>query len=259
MSFKQQALRVADYLSSKAFAFNGRMPTYFNGEWLWLHKNSWTSLYLRYEANTARILRANLGLGDTFWDVGANLGLFSLSAAKIVGSAGSVVSFEPSPAAFDLLSKNVERHRSIKAFPYGIGNENSKALMSVQGASTGASFVKEVVELTQVFHERIPIVQVPVSTYKMDTLLDQISSRPNLIKIDIEGYEVEALKGAEYLLDQVRPVLVIEIHPLQLTMSGSHESNVFEILKRHGYLYEIFNRDQQWALYSIIAKPKTGT
>lgn len=254
MSLRQQSLKIADHLATLALAANNKLPSYFNGHWLWLDKKCWSTLYLRYETNTARILQENLRAGECFWDVGANYGLISLFASKLVGAKGSVVSFEPSPEAFDLLSKNANGNPSIRALPYGIGNENSKSIMSVQGTSTGASFVKEVVELSQIYHEGTPIVQVPVSIFKLDTLLNQIRPKPDLIKIDIEGYEVEALKGAEILLDQVGPTLVIEIHPLQIGMSGSEEGQIFDILGRHGYAYEIFNRDQQWALYSIVAK-----
>jgi len=256
VSLKQQTLKAVDYFASCAFAFNSKMPSYFYGEWLWLSKRSWTSIYLRYEANTARIISTNLNLGDTFWDVGANIGLFSLYASKIVGPTGKVVSFEPAPETFELLSANVRGCETIQALPYGIGNENSNTLMSVQGASTGASFVKEVVELSQIYHKDTPLIQVPVSIYKMDTLPGKINSRPNLIKIDIEGFEVEALRGAENILDEFRPILVIEIHPLQLSMCGSHENEVFDLLRRHDYDCEVFNRDEKWALFSIIARPR---
>jgi FkbM family methyltransferase len=257
MSFAHSALKSTNRLAKFLFAFHRRMPTYFRGQWFWLNKECWSSLYLRYEPNIAKAIESNLHPGNTFWDVGANVGIFSLFAASLVGPRGNVVSFEPSPHAFDLLCSNIEGNKTIRALQFGVGNEDNTAMMSVQGASTGNSFVKEVVELSQHFHSGVPISQTRVPIHRLDTLLtllDQIPA-PTLVKIDIEGFEVEALSGADRLLATKRPILIIEIHPLQLTLSGSHEEKLFTMLRRHQYDCEIIDRDARYALYSIIARP----
>jgi FkbM family methyltransferase len=255
MSLRRRALTVVDYIASCAFAFGEKKPSYFYGEWLWIDKKCWNSLYLRYESSTANVIRSNVHSGDTFWDVGANVGLFSLFAAKIVGAKGDVVAFEPSPEAFNLLRDNTKGISTVRPLPYGIGSQNGTVEMAVQGASSGSSFVKEVTELSQQYHKGIPIRSVPVRVYKMDAIAQE-APRPNVIKIDIEGFEVEALKGGEQLLADARPILIIEIHPLQIGLCGSHEDEVFHLLRRHDYEHEVYNRDKQWALYSIIAKPR---
>jgi len=256
VSLKQRSLKFADAVAPRMFALSRGLPSYFYGHWLWLDKNCWKTLYLRYEADTVRILRENMRNGDTFWDVGANYGLMSLFASKLVGDTGHVFSFEPAPESFKLLQRNTGSSRNISAFSYAVGNQDGTILMSVQGTSTGSSLVKQVVELSQNYHDGVPIVEVPVSLYRMDTLLNKLSAKPNVIKIDIEGFEVEALRGAQQILKEVRPTLIIEIHPLQIEISGSRADEIFDILKLHRYRHEVYNRDQHWALYSIVAKPE---
>lgn len=254
VSLKHYSLKLADNLAPGIFAF-GKLPSYFYGSWLWLDKSCWKSLYLRYEADTIRVLRENVRKGETFWDVGANYGLMSLLASQIVGEAGDVVAFEPAPESHELLLKNISGHNNITALPYAVGDQDGPILMSVQGASTGSSLVKDVVALSQRYHDQVPVIDVPVQLYRLDTLLNKLQRKPNVIKIDIEGFEVKALRGAQQLLSEVRPTLIIEIHPLQIEMSGTQPDELFDMLKLHGYRYEVYNRDQQWSLYSIVAKP----
>jgi FkbM family methyltransferase len=219
-------------------------------------KKSWNSLYLRYESCVAEAIQSNLNRGDTFWDVGASVGLFSLFAARIVGPAGSVVSFEPAPDAFDILCENVRYRGSVIRFlQCAIGNVDGSALLSGQGASAGGSFIEGVAELSKHYYPEVPIYKSRVTMRKLDSLSDDLNSLPALIKIDIEGFEGEAIRGANGLLSTVRPVLIIEIRPRQLGMLGSgHEDELFESLRAHRYDFEVIDRNPN-SLYSIIAKP----
>jgi Methyltransferase FkbM domain len=90
---------------------------------------------------------------------------------------------------------------------------------------------------------------------KLDTLLDAaLSPAPSLVKIDIEGFELEALKGADRLLSSIRPKLLMEIHPGQLTLSGGSEDELFQRLREHQYHWAIIDQNPN-SLYSILASP----
>ena len=198
-------------------------------------------------------MKSNLRAGDTFWDVGANIGLFSLLAAKVVGPKGRIFSFEPAPDVFQLLCANIRGLRTIRAIQCGVGNADSVATFAAQGVSSAASFVEEVTKINQSFLPEIPIRKVEVNIRKLDTLVKELVE-PNLVKIDVEGFEFEVLKGARELLSTVRPTLIIEIHPPQLKLSGGTEALLFQLLSEHGYGWKIINRNPN-SLYSIIAKP----
>jgi FkbM family methyltransferase len=201
----------------------------------------------------AQAIRDNLRAGNTFWDVGANVGWFSLLASKIVGPNGRVFSFEPSPEVFKLLSANIRGLHSIRAIQCGVGNADAVTEFAAQGTSMAGSFVEEVTKINQCFAPEIPIRKVEVTIRKVDTLAKELA-RPHLLKVDVEGFEVEVLKGAKELLSTVRPILIIEIHPPQLSLSGGSEALLFQLLTDHGYGWEVIDRNPN-SLYSIVAKP----
>jgi FkbM family methyltransferase len=202
-------------------------------------------------------IKANLPRGGIFWDVGANIGLFSLFASKIVGPSGHVVSFAPSPQVLSLLRQNTNG-QNIKVLPYGIGNADTLKSFAAQGTSWASSFVEAVTAINRQFLPDQAIEQVTVTMCKLDTLLDSVPSpNPTLVKIDIEGFELEALKGADRLLSSGRPKLLIEIHPPQLAMSGGSEDEIFELLHDHHYSWLVIDRNPN-SLYSILAMPISG-
>ena len=85
-----------------------------------------------------RAIKTHLRPGDTFWDIGANIGWFSLFASKIVGSGGKVFSFEPSPDVFSLLSANIQGLSSIRAIQCGVGNADAVVACATHGASNSS-------------------------------------------------------------------------------------------------------------------------
>jgi FkbM family methyltransferase len=255
MSAKHQALRAANLVAS--IVFRQQLPTYFHGQLIWLSRPCWSSLYCaysRYEPHTADAIKAHLPRGGTFWDVGAHIGVISLFASKIAGAGGHVLSFEPSPDVLALLCRNTEG-KNIKVLPYGIGNADALRSFAAQGTSSTASFVEDVTAINRHFLPDQPIEQVTVTMRKLDTLLDAaLSPAPSLVKIDIEGFELEALKGADRLLSSIRPKLLIEIHPPQLTLCGGSEDKLFQRLREHRYHWAIIDRNPN-SLYSILAAP----
>jgi FkbM family methyltransferase len=207
----------------------------------------------------ADAINAHLQRNGTFWDVGANIGLISLFASKIAGPGGHVLSFEPSPDVLAVLRCNTEGNTNIKVLPYGIGNADALKSFAAQGKSSSASFVQDVTALNQSFQPDQPIEQVSVTMRKLDTLLDgALSPIPSLVKIDVEGFELEALKGANCLLSSIRPKLLVEIHPYQLALCGGTEDELFQRLREYQYRWRIIDRNPN-TMYSVVAFPDAPT
>lgn len=236
-----------------ALPFSRKLPTRFNGHWIWLSRKSWTSVYLDYEPHIAEALKSGLSRGDTFWDIGAHIGLHSLFASIIIGRHGKVFSFEPSPDVFTVLKGNTFGNKNIQLFQRGISSTDGISLFAAHGTSASGSFVEEVTEVNRHYHPNEPIRKVRVETRKLDTLLSELRP-PSLIKIDVEGFELKVLKGSERLLSDVRPMLIIEIHPGQLILSGGSEEAIFNILKRHCYEWKVIDRNPN-SLYTVLAQP----
>jgi hypothetical protein len=78
--------------------------------------------------------------------------------------------------------------------------------------------------------------------------------RPDLIKVDVEGFEFEVMRRAENVLRNMRPVVLIEIHPDQLKLSGSSDQALVSFLESKDYAIEVIDRNPN-SLYTILAKP----
>src|SRR5262249_2028626 len=144
MGYKHAILRAVDKLT--ATLLKHRKPTLYCGRLLWLPDAVWQTVYCRYETSTGKAMLDHLRPGDTFWDVGANRGFFSLFASSIVGAKGCIVAFEPVPEIFSILAQNL-RARAC-SFQYGVGKKDERKLFFAQGlASAGASFVFDVTNI----------------------------------------------------------------------------------------------------------------
>jgi FkbM family methyltransferase len=159
--------------------------------------------------------------GDTVWDVGANVGLYTEHFALRVGPEGSVVAFEPMP-------ESAERVRlRIAALPWAhvenlaLGAENTVGNLVLTGEST-THHVASSAEKANAGAECLAI-----EIARGDTVRDRLGRTPNVIKIDVEGFELEVLRGLEHTLSlpELRAVLV-EVHFRQLEERGQAEAPV---------------------------------
>ena len=156
-----------------------------------------------YETGTLAFIKNNLKKGDCFVDVGANIGLMSIVASKVVGSQGKIFSFEPHPNTVKILRFNVNLNsiNNIEVLEKGVSSRSGEAKIYDRwdvnrgGASLLSSSSK------QKSHD--------IQIVSLDEVFENIDV--NMLKIDIEGFELEALKGAENLLSsQTPPILIVE-------------------------------------------------
>lgn len=167
-----------------------------------------------YEAGTLYIFLKTLSSGDVCLDVGANIGLMSLHAAKLVGNSGLVYSFEPMPAVFELLKANVDLNNfnNIHTYKLALGaRQETQPIYAHFAINRGGSSLVN-------FEGGQKIADVNVET--IDNVVFSLIKRDiKLIKIDVEGWELEVLKGARRVLSQAHaPIICVEyscLHPIQ--------------------------------------------
>jgi FkbM family methyltransferase len=171
-----------------------------------------------WEPHVTRAFRASLERGDVCLDVGAHVGYYTLLAAKLVGPPGHVYAFEASPTTYRSLEANLARNRVANVTPANVAagaEEGSAVLYEAPSYGSGASSLSpRMLESPDIgrFEEYTP-VQVRVGSIASLVPREEFH-RVRLIKIDVEGYEVEVLRGLEEILAIGAPLaLIVELSP----------------------------------------------
>jgi FkbM family methyltransferase len=187
-----------------------------------------------YEPQETALLRALLPAGGTCVDVGANWGYFTLLAAHQTGPSGRVLALEPDPVCFAALRRNIDRNdlRHVVAVPYA----------AVQGPGL-VPFVGGDIEsgnsgLARVVGSDEPGATLRVPGCALDALLDGHGlSEVDVMKIDVEGSEVHALRGlADTIATQRVRAILIELHPAALARAAVSVATLFSPLEAAGYV-----------------------
>ncbi len=170
--------------------------------------------------------------GQVVYDVGAYRGAYSLFFSQRVGPAGQVVAFEPEARNFSLLRRNLERNRVSNVMPLqmALGAERDlRTLYSLPGMPTTASLAEEA---------RTPLRRArgQACIESLDELLDTLAlPQPQFLKIDVEGMELEVLRGAARTLARTRPGLLIELHGCSRGHKRARAAELAELLEPCGY------------------------
>lgn len=185
-----------------------------------------------YEPETIAILEDVLGPGDTFVDLGANEGYFSVLASRLVGD-GRVFAIEPQQRCWTVIVQNLVENdcANVTLVPYGVAREaGSFEMVLTPQTNTGASSF--VASKRASLWPRQTVHVLPLDEIFERFGVDEVA----LIKIDIEGYELDALESAREALGSGRiKRLLVEIHPKQLAALGRDPAEVQRLLEGYGY------------------------
>ena len=142
-----------------------------------------------------------LKTGSCFIDGGANIGFFSLIASKIVGKTGTVFSFEPTPLTHNYLKKNtnINNASNVTISRYGLSSSKKQLPFQMFGNPEGNSIISDKACKLTDENEIIQINTISIDEFCTENKI----SRIDLIKLDIEGQELEAIKGAKKLYWQI--------------------------------------------------------
>jgi FkbM family methyltransferase len=195
------------------------------GFWIELNPRTGQS-YLRGDAEmeVQKTLAENLRPGMVFYDLGANIGLFSMLAARAVGPTGHVFSFEPDAAIAARLKRNVARNefQNVTIVPKGVWSASKRQAFAPSDSSSPdhgtGSFVGG----------GNPTITVLLECVALDDFVREARA-PQAIKCDVEGAELEVLRGAENTLRTHRPWILCEMH----TDANDHACR--ELLREFGY------------------------
>jgi len=232
-----------------------KLPMLLSGKVVWLSHEVWPGVYSNYEPYLAKTLQKFLFPGAVFFDVGAHVGLWSKYSASIVGKSGKAVAFEPSDA-FEILKKNCTNTKRFRLERMGVGESDGEAVFHGQGAATSGSFVRSVTEINRGWMPDVPIHALTTPIRTLDSITKTLGYDPDVLKVDVEGFELKVLKGAEQLIARRRPTWIIEVHPWQLKQSGEESDEVLRFLEARNYEISVLHTDPN-KIFTILATPRS--
>lgn len=183
-----------------------------------------------YEPQETAVFRSRLGPGMTFCDVGANVGWYSLQAARRVGPAGRILAFEPGPYAFTRLAKTISANQLKQVTLVQAGLSDHSGHLDLFEPREFGNYTPTLVPNSGGNPVRVKVLRLD------DWLEENRVGAIDLMKIDVEGHEHRVLSGAERALaaGRVRAVLC-EFNGTWLTRSGSSPQDLDAFLQKLGF------------------------
>lgn len=169
--------------------------------------------------------------GEVFVDVGAHVGRYTLALAKLVKNCGKVIAIEPHPKNYELLVKNIRKNgfTNIIALNMAAWNKRGKIKLFT-GTMSGVHSLKHDLQKWHNFNTKRS--SLTVLAKPLDEILMEIGLKPNLIKIDVEGAEIEVIQGLEKTIKKNHPKIIIESWtPNKVKLINLLENFGYKVLK----------------------------
>ncbi len=238
------------------FAFGRDFGTYagafatkiglLGSEWYEFQPSLWMRLNIRdlvqqtillegvWDPALTGFIQSNLSLNDVFIDVGAHVGYFTLLASRRVGPGGRVLSIEPNPFALDQLRQNVARNDLHNVLVEHTACGESRAVVQLYLHTESNSSMASLYSGSAVGSTG---VEVPCTTLD-DLCQERGVRRVRLVKVDVEGAELFVLRGMRRIMRELRPAIVLELHPQLLEDVGTPFEAVLALLQDFDYVLE---------------------
>jgi len=183
-------------------------------------------IYFRKRDTTFEKLTGEIRTAKTILDIGGNIGAFALLFEQLNPTA-TICTFEPHPVTFRRLADNLARNNSkVQAFNCGLGDKKTQLkLYEIDAHNTG---------MNKLFAEEQDHPFVEIGIERLDECWAD-RGQIDLIKIDVEGFELAVLRGAGQLLQKYFPLLIIEIDDNNLRSNGSSARELIRFLLDLGY------------------------
>jgi FkbM family methyltransferase len=209
-----------------------------------------------YEPETTDILQRLVRPGQTWLDVGGNVGFFTILLSKGIGESGHVYVFEPNPAMVERIQASIGLNSAINVHlvPQAVSNVSGQEISFYvpigAGHNSGRASAVKFEDLSS------SVKEVKVSTTNLDDYLERVDVKPDFMKIDIEGFEINAFRGMERTMRTHPPKAIIsELSQLPGVLATPIE--IIEYLSGFDYLaYKIGDRGLDQYVMGTPVDPK---
>ncbi|RYY96073.1 MAG: FkbM family methyltransferase [Chitinophagaceae bacterium] len=206
-----------------------------------LYYRAWK--YRRADRSEIEWMLQQLKPGDCALDVGAHKGAYTYWMLKAVGPQGRVVAFEPQPAGTVLLRALFGRNVTVEQL--GLSDRNGQHFFYIQPQKGKVSYEASLADKYSDSEEQV------IETSTLDHYCAQHHLKPSLIKIDVEGHELEVLQGGARTLAEHRPRLLIEIEERHI--GAERMEAIFALLRDSGYTGHFFSEGRRLPLSEFRA------
>ena len=186
-----------------------------------------------YDLPTQALMTRVIRPGDRVIDVGANIGMLTLHAASLVGPGGRVDSFEPNPTCQERIEAHLARNAigHVVLHRVALADRPGSLTLRIPADHTGMGTLADLSE-----EERSHFsVEVPVAVVVGDDVVEQVPRPVSFIKIDVEGFETQAIRGLSRTLGRFKPLVTTEVIASWLRRAGSSPGELADLMDGLGY------------------------
>ncbi len=198
-----------------------------------------TLLSDEYEVSEFAAVSRLIKSGETFLDIGSNVGIWSLCASRLIGPTGRVIAVEPNPETLRILHRNLQRNEGlgqrVTVVPVAISNFNGVS----QFENTDYLGTSHLINNSKIKDSSIVKAEfVQVNT--LDHLILSLQESPAFIKCDVEGFEAYVIEGGKDYLNRTRPKFLLEVSGIQSKHQNVNWDNAIKILEEIYSIIEVF-------------------
>jgi|SRR5579862_8365568 len=201
-------------------------------------------IYNGFEEDEISFIHSYLETGDYFFDIGANVGLFSLIAASKIGKEGKIFSFEPTPSTYNKLLENIGLNKFENITPINIGLSDKEEYLKLKISDLGYDAWNTFAPSNDI--KVLEEVIVPVKS--LDDVIKEYSidfGKVSLIKIDVEGWEKFVLNGATSLIaSENAPVFLMEFTESNTFNAGYLCQDLYDLMEGYGFKWYSYNKKE---------------
>ena len=218
--------------------------TTLDGHIFFLNPDDWVCIdtYAKtdsYDPGSTLLLKKLLKQNMNVINIGANIGYFTLLAARQVGPQGKVFAFEPFPKTVNLLQKNIDAngYSNVEVIPMAVSSKSGIAKLS-----TGGSSLHNIISSTKIKE----MTEIEVPQISIDDFVSQKQIKIDFMIIDAEGSEPFILDGMKNTLkNNPNLVMMIEFNPYTLNLAGSSTTEFLKIISNNEYLMYLIDEITQ--------------
>ena len=207
------------------------------------------------ELPVQEVLKERLQPGDIFYDIGANVGFFTIIAAKLVSPSGRVYAFEPVRKNAFCLKKNAAHNNfeNITIFEKAVSSHTGKTKLLLTHHPGGATLAAETLPPDIKGVAEVELVTID-NLIKQEKILP-----PTFVKIDVEGVEIDVLQGMTQTINKYRPVILYEIDDADNEIFQKKQERCVRFLSTLGYRLTPLKKSypkSQWHVGHTLAIPE---